>query len=359
MLILLGLLEFALACIPAYPETRELKVEIVQGLGGDCYYKRIPPSKQPEDIWEQDSYWQTEFYTSANVERPTFTKNYYFTETIICLQDLEGSKIISQVKENDYASIDSNSWREFLLNDKVIASYAPIDIIESETNTLSIDWACLEPSTLYIGRSAFAFDEKIDSYVYRIQTLDSHIFLFDLFTGDVIPSEQPIERLFMDAVMNNDMEMVTGLLARGVDPNQGNLIDGAPIHLAVKTNNLDLVRMLLNVGVEADVRTTSISSIRIEHNPVYVAAENGNLKMIEILWGFGGNINQRGSWNGDSFEYFDDTLTPLEVAVRNGHLEIVRYLLEHGAEFSDRTLELAKASANPELLELVSSYAPR
>lgn len=140
LLIFVGLLEPVLACT-IIPPKREIKVEIVQGLGGDCYYKRIPQTYIGQN-WEYEESWRTEFYTSKNSNSPVFKKSYYFEDSIACLEDETGNKRISLVNSRSVDNVNSEGWLEFLVDDQTVKSYAPLDIIESEKNAVFYDDTC-------------------------------------------------------------------------------------------------------------------------------------------------------------------------------------------------------------------------
>lgn len=73
---------------------------------------------------------------------------------------------------------------------------------------------------------------------------------------------------------------------------------------------------------------------------------------MQLLWAYGADVNQLQRLDYQTYQ------KPLDTAIVNNHLEIVRYLLERGADFSIHTLELATSSGSPKMLELVSSYTP-
>jgi hypothetical protein len=356
LLIFVGLLEPALACDISEPEPRELKVEIVQGLGGDCYYKRIPPLKQPDDVWKQDDYWRTEFYASEDSKAPVYTRDYYFYNEIVCSSDANGIKHISVVGSSYYINdVNEEGWLNFLVDGEIIKSYAPIDIIKDEENSLAAGTTCDPPDLIDVSkRENFVLEEETNVFVYQVVTLDNHVAHFDLLTGNDIPIKQPLDALLTDALVIGDIETAKDLLARGADPNKGNIIDGLPIYIAAKSNNIEMVRTLLRAGAETDTRDFQYRHLGdYAQNPLYVAAENGDLDVVELLWGFGADINQFMRLDSQTFQ------TPLDVAIRNNHVEVVKYLLMRGAELSDETSDLAKSSGNPEIMELISSHTPR
>ncbi|PGH04877.1 hypothetical protein AJ79_06962 [Helicocarpus griseus UAMH5409] len=83
---------------------------------------------------------------------------------------------------------------------------------------------------------------------------------------------------------------------------------------AVSNNHIEIVKLLLDAG--ADPYTES----GFNRSSLYLAAENGSLELVKILVGYG--MLTSGIHN---------SLFPLKVAVKKGHLDVVRFLLENGA----------------------------
>jgi Ankyrin repeats (3 copies)/Ankyrin repeat len=351
LLIFVGMLEPAFAC-SIISERREIKVETVQGLGGDCYYKRIPQNYLGQN-WDYEESWLTEFYANKDDVSPVFKKDYYFQDDIVCLEDEAGLKRIGWVDTSIIDDVRDEGWLEFLIYDQIVRSYALIDVIGSEMNAIFYESTCgsgFEASR----RQGFVLDEESNRYVYEIVTLDNHIVRFDLLTGDKIPTEQPLDGLLADALIANDFETVKTLLTKGVDPNIGNQIDGPPIYLAVKSGNIEIVEMLLKSWADPNVQDARYYDVYDnDHNPVYAAVKDGNLEILQLLWAYGADVNQLQRLDYQTYQ------KPLDEAIANNRIDIVRYLLERGADFSIHTLEIAKSSGSPEMLELVLGHTPR
>ena len=56
--------------------------------------------------------------------------------------------------------------------------------------------------------------------------------------------------------------------------------------------------------------------------PIYVACQNGHIEVVKYLVEHGANIN-KGNNNNNA--------TPLDIACEKGHEKVVKYLVEHGA----------------------------
>jgi len=90
-----------------------------------------------------------------------------------------------------------------------------------------------------------------------------------------------------------------------------------PLHLAVKLNRFTLVEMLISAGANVNV-----ADGKSGHSPLHLAAEAGRLDIVELLLAKRADI-QLTSYYG---------CTPVQAAVARAHNNIVKLLIEHGAE---------------------------
>ena len=144
---------------------------------------------------------------------------------------------------------------------------------------------------------------------------------------------------FAKAIKDEDLEAIQDDIKSGVDINE-RLPDMTfkPIHVAVNTGNLDIVKLLLDNGASINMKDT------FGYTPLHHAANRKknhdsmeiNAKLIDIanlLIDRGANLNV------DSIS--DDT--PLDLAARNGDLEMVELLINKGANlrYSEKALHHA------------------
>lgn len=106
-----------------------------------------------------------------------------------------------------------------------------------------------------------------------------------------------------EACYSGNVDLARFLIENGADVNMKDAYDGAPLHRACACGCIDLVRVLLENGADVEKRCSHISRSPCPYKP----PKNPDIQ---------DNINAR----------------PLEVAFHFGHADIVRLLLEHGAD---------------------------
>ncbi|KAI9429252.1 hypothetical protein H4582DRAFT_2105092 [Lactarius indigo] len=133
------------------------------------------------------------------------------------------------------------------------------------------------------------------------------------------------------AFSKNDVEIVWLLLENGVDLNTRDDLARTPLHRASIAGFLDVVRWLLDRGMDVAAqqvdRSTPLHLAAAEVNardveglvPLHDAASRGHLELVRLLLKHGGNVNARG--HGGK--------TPLDAAKAGEHADIVKLLSEH------------------------------
>lgn len=102
--------------------------------------------------------------------------------------------------------------------------------------------------------------------------------------------------------------------------------------------------------------------------PLHIACERGNLELITYLVEHGADINAKTDPTKDillsGYRYNDGT-TPLHIACKSGRLEIIKYLAEHGAEINiinehDETpLSIAQNDNHVEITEYLIAHGAK
>ena len=152
---------------------------------------------------------------------------------------------------------------------------------------------------------------------------------------------------FLRAALYRQHDMVAWLLKQGANLNDQGFNQQTALHIAATTNNVELARMLLDHGI--NVNTMSQSG----RSPLNVAMIRGHMEVARLLIDHGADIHEsfRGwttlndcAWRGQVeavkllLELGADTeipgggnQTPLIIAARKNHPEVVALLLDHQA----------------------------
>ena len=133
-----------------------------------------------------------------------------------------------------------------------------------------------------------------------------------LVSQGVAPS---MEDLCMAAARGR-LEVVRLFMAKGLDVKD----QGMPLYFAVMSGREDLVRELLNCGSPPD-RPCPLEG----KSTLHCAADNGWRSIVHLLIDAGANVDPYVGADGST------TQSPLCAAVRAGHEEVVKALLERGA----------------------------
>jgi len=127
------------------------------------------------------------------------------------------------------------------------------------------------------------------------------------------------------AARNGHRAAVDLLLERGADPNMLVPGDGNPLIMAAREGHAEIVVALLDRGAKVN------QIVPGDENALIQASSEGHLEVVKLLVGRGADVNAR-VWAEQSGRQSDgEWRTPLSMARKSGHTEVVAYLLSVGA----------------------------
>lgn len=181
---------------------------------------------------------------------------------------------------------------------------------------------------------------------------------------DYLEVEFAGQNLFYLSLLNNNVEVANWLFK-----NNNSLIndklpnDVNPIHYAIKTNNIDFIKFIIERGISVDYRADSEAS-----TPLWYACKEGNKDMLKFLIDKGADISfiyKKSETIVTKKGYSADVYTEksaLSVACEYGHVDIVEELL-NAAKLreinllrtveTDSPLSLAIKNGHSQIVELL------
>jgi ankyrin repeat protein len=118
------------------------------------------------------------------------------------------------------------------------------------------------------------------------------------------------------ALDSGHLDIVKFLIANGADVNAQNSDGKSLFYQAIASGHLDIVKFLIANGADVDPQNSDGKSL------FYQAIEAGHLDIVDFLIENGADVNAP-QYDGKS---------PLHIAIWNVHLDLVKLLIEHGAD---------------------------
>lgn len=129
---------------------------------------------------------------------------------------------------------------------------------------------------------------------------------------------KPDAELLFDAVREQEHDLVKMLLNRGADATVKTKNGKAALHQAVIDKHEDLVCMLLDY----DGKNVDVQDDRSGMTPLHYAVQSDHIDIVRTLIDAGANVNAKAT----------DGSSPMHYAARGGKVEILQLLLEAGAD---------------------------
>lgn len=157
-----------------------------------------------------------------------------------------------------------------------------------------------------------------------------------------IDSETPLHC----AAQHGHTGALTTLLAHGADPNVQNNRGETPLELAAQYGRLQVVQMLIRAHPELLLPfkqrdACAASPTTVQHSPLHLASRNGHKNVVEVLLAAGVNVN-----------LLTSSGTALHEAALCGKDNVVRALLDTGADLD------ATDSEGRTALDLLEQFPP-
>ncbi|QGQ96438.1 ankyrin repeat domain-containing protein [Paenibacillus psychroresistens] len=150
-----------------------------------------------------------------------------------------------------------------------------------------------------------------------------------------------------DAAYRGKIEEIQYVLDRGANINAVNHLGNS----ALSISNIEVIKFLLGSGIDVEIHGGK---------PLRGAAWDGKEEILQLLFKEGADINYHGY-----DQVHSDCPTPLQVAAQRGHVHIVHFLLELGADptikdkYGNRPYTVAKRYKHQEIMDLIKTYEPR
>lgn len=171
-----------------------------------------------------------------------------------------------------------------------------------------------------------------------------------------LPPDVQRDDHFLDSCERGDLEEVERSLHALQNPNLDPDIQGVesqPLSVSAQVGQSNLVRLLLEAGADVEARGEDEEEDSYDWTALHHAAAGGHLEVLRVLLEFGADKDATNS----------EVQSALHLAVVNRHLDVVRLLLESRAEqelmdsCGCRPLHVAADTGDPDIVRLLLASA--
>ena len=168
-----------------------------------------------------------------------------------------------------------------------------------------------------ISRFKQRFFVEDGSEIQDDEVLDLAPLKIQLVVLEFWPTDDEETQKMILASRDNHVVALERLLQQPRNPNDANEDGKTPLFHAAEQGHVQVVELLLEAGANTDVSESAEG-----YTPLWLATRNGHLNIVQFLVEHGADKDQAQK----------DGATPFFAAAEGGHLDIARFLVEHGAD---------------------------
>ena len=323
-----------------------------------------------------------EVAANANLKFAVPTETFYTPQVPSSFTPIEivktDSALVRAIKAGDYAAIELICKYHPLIDDRDDTGLSPLAHaakfgLNNQVKTLLAHGASKEVRTfngmtpfmlacaknhietariLLPGSDINSVASKDRFTALNLAVCKGHYKIVDMLLDEGADIEKPtlmlgIENTPLDiAVKHRQLEVAKLLLKRGAKVSGIHRNGNSPLFWAVKRNNFDMVKLLLDAHSDPNAPYRG-------YLPICEAASLGSIDIIDLLLQRGANIDKTGeclSWSGHW-----DNRPAVWLACYHGHIEVVRMLLKHKADLSK--LRIGSSSALKRSIYAYTSFS--
>ena len=262
-----------------------------------------------------------------------------FQYSILLLMFVFSQVLFSSIAKSSYQAIKTNNIKKV----KSLIKRSNVNKLNEDKETI-INYAIIK-GNIKIVKHLIKLKAKLNikskvNYAFTIK--NSKIINSIKITQDIgANGDTPL----LLAIKTQNLELVKLLVKNGADVNFEK--PNTPLKIAIKENNIDIVKFLLKKGAKLDLVYDSWVT------PLFLAIDNNNIDIFNLLIQNGEKINKKNLKRTSPLGY---ALLSIEKnKLSNERLKMIKYLISKKAKINDRALYYATNSGSLKLVNLVIS----